>query len=454
MIRRGLDRGMFLRYAGTMQTSALEPGSERNRIYWQTQARRLRRRLNLGWVLERARVPLMVVSVVGSLVIVAMRRSGVGWGPCASVMAIAFLAVLGVSVWMARASWVGLETAFARLDALMEGNSRLSAARQGVGEWPSPPPDSQRFIARWQIGRVISPWLLMGFLVAVAFQVPVRSVYARRAPLERPPNVQQVDELLAEIERNAVLAPENLEVFKAQLEQLKNKAPGEWYSHGSLEAAAQLKAGVESDMRSAEAQFTKLQEALDAVAGAQSAEQASSQDPAKLATAQEQLQAALNASASSPVALDPQLVRKLSECAKGQKGGDPKDLKELQERLQRARECANCKKSGFKGQGESSGKKPVPGGEGGGKDSADLEFSSRPTDLGTATEETLPQGDLSRALPGDTVAEKRLAPRAESSSGLNAPGAVEGHQSGAQAVWTQRPVSPAEQRRLRTFFEK
>jgi hypothetical protein len=398
-------------------------------------------RWNLGWALERVRVPLMVFAGVGGLVLVAMRRSGVGTVPCAVVLGVGGGTALALGVWQARKSWMGVGGAFARLDAMLGWNSPVkSGARH----------------ARWHWGRVVSPWLLTVALVTGAFWVPARAVQARREPLQRPPNVQQVDEWLADLERNAVLAPENLEVFKEQLEQLKNKAPGEWYSHGTLEAAAQLKAGVESEMRSAGEQLSKLEDALDVVAEAKAAEQQSSLDLQNFASAQEQLQSALSAVASSAVPLDPQLAKKLSECAKGKTAFSSQEIKDLQERLQRARECAGCKKSGLikggKGEGDQSG--GAPGGEGGGRSSANLRFSDGLTDLGTASEETLPQADLTKALPGDTIDEKRLAPRAESSPEGATAGSVEGRQAGSQGVWIQRPVSPPEQRRLRVFFEK
>lgn len=430
-----------------MENLAADGSFEKNRRFWEKQAARLRRRVNLGWVLEQMRLPLIALGGAAALVLVALRRGGMETVWCAGILVAGLLGVVAFSVWRARCKWVRTDAAFARLDVLLGWNSRLSAARQGVGSWPAPVAGVERWVAGWNIGRVFGPWAGVLALGCAALWIPARAVHARRDPLERPPSVQQVEALIAELEQNAVLAPENLEALKEQLEQLKNKAPGEWYSHNALEAASQLKAEIESGTRTLGDYLAKLEEAFDPVAGPDpSAEQ--------FAQMQQQLRDALQAASSSPLAIDPELAKRLREQAE-KSGMDPQDLRDLKERLQKARECAQCKNPQFKGPGEGddgqTAKKGKNTGTGGGE-SEELTFNQTPTELGTSTEESLPQGDLSRAIPGETVLETRLAPRAEGSSAISAPGVTAAEQAGGQAVWKQRPVSPAEQRRLRTFF--
>lgn len=431
-----------------MQNAAMEnePApwvSDCKQRYWDRRARQLKRRLNLGWVLELVRIPLMVFGFCAALILAAMRRGGVGeWG-CAVLFLAALIGVLGFGVWSARPFWVSLDKAFARLDVAMGWNSRLSAARQGVGTWPEPPQSTVGSGAEWRWGRVMSPWILLAVLSSTAFWVPRRAAHAGRESVERPPSLQEAEELLAELEQNAVLAPENFEVFKDQLEQLKSKPQSEWYSHHALEAASQLKAEVESGARMAVEQLTRLEEALEAPGGADSGSQ-------QFSEMQDRLRDALEGIASSPVGLDPQLASRLKELA-SRNGTDPLDWRDLQERLCKARECCGkCLKAGFKRVTEHPTGNPVVTEDGGSQ--VDLQFGATPTDLGTAVGESLPEADLSKALPGDAVQERRLAPKAEDSSRVVSPEAASVRQSSAHAVWTQRPLPPAEQRRLRTFY--
>jgi hypothetical protein len=427
-----------------MESSSRAKGCLQNRRFWEKQAGRLKTRLNIGWVLERVRVPILVFGIVAGLALVGMRRGGLGGKTCAIVLGLGGSAAVVWSVWHARRSWVNLDVAFARLDAWMGWNCRLSAARQGVGPWPDPPSRIEpALVVGWEWKRVLVPWGVACLFGLATFWVPPVVVNVRRDPLQRPPAVLQVENLLAELEQNAVLAPENLETFKEQLEQIKNKAPGEWYSHTTLEAAAQLKAEVESGARSVGDQLAALEEALEAPRGAALTHQQMDQ-------LQRQLRDALQGVASAPVGMDRELAKRLSECAS--KGGvDPKEWADLKQRLQQARECAQCKDGKFKkeGQGESS-KTKMAGTEDDGT-SEDLSFT-RPTELGSAVGEALAQGDLSRALPGDSVNETRLSPKVEPSSSVSGPGESGAQRSGAAAVWAQRPLPPAEQRRLKTFF--
>jgi hypothetical protein len=405
----------------------------------------VRRRVNVAWVLEALRRPVFVWGGVSALVVVAMRRGGVGLAPCATVFGLGFLVALGVGIWRARSFWMRGDMAFARLDAVFGWNSRLSAARQGVGPWPERPEKSVGLGVRWCWKRVMAPWGLALGLGILAFQVPQTTAQIRHEPIERPPMIQQVESLLAELEQNAVVAPENLESFKDQLDQLKNKPSGEWYSHHALEAAAQLQAAVESGARSAGEQLARLEEALAAPGGGDPS-------PQQMEQIQQQLRAALEGPAAAPAGIDPQLAKKLRESA-SQSGLDPKEWKDLKDRLSKAREAAKCEGGAMKCDAQSRGKLAKGFGTDDDGASAALTYSAIPTDLGGALEEALPQGDLSRAVPGDAVNEKRLAPKAEEASSVGAPGASSVNQSGAPAVWMRRPLAPAEQRRLRVFFE-
>lgn len=442
-IEHGSTWHRFLGMLWRMKTLSASRNSAKNRRFWEKQAARLRWRLNVGWVLELVRIPLAVSGGGAALLLVAMRRGGLGTEECAAFWGVGLAVGVALGMWRARHRWVRADAAFARLDVQMGWNSRLSAARQGVGEWPEPVVEAGRGMVRWKVGRVFGPWAGVLVLGLAALWVPARVVQARRNPVERPPSVQQIEALLAELEQNTVLAPENLESFKEQLEQLKSKAPGEWYSHNALEAAAQLKAELESGTRLLGEYLSRLEEAFEPVAGPDPG-------PEQFVQMQQQLRDALQAASASPMAIDPELAKRLRESA-DKSGMDSKDLQDLKERLQKARECAQCKNPRFKGEGDAVRRKQRNSGTEGGE-SEELTFNAKPTELGTASEEALPQGDLAKALPGETVLETRLAPRAEGSSGIAAPGATSAEQAGAQAVWRQRPVSPAEQRRLRTYF--
>jgi hypothetical protein len=115
-------------------------GSE-DKKYWMQQAMRLSRRINLAWFLDGFAGPLLIAAVIGSVLVLGVRRelpelhSAILGGSLAAL----FL-IMGLIIFIrARKRFESPDQALVRIEASQKMNSALSAASAGILPWPERP---------------------------------------------------------------------------------------------------------------------------------------------------------------------------------------------------------------------------------------------------------------------------------------------------------------------------
>jgi hypothetical protein len=426
---------------------------------WSQLASTLRRRSNLAWILEASRLPLLAASLASAALTLLLRRAGVAPRPLAFLLGISLAAALALGVWRASRHWLSPSATLARLDALLQMHCRLSAAAEGAHPWPPFPASASRAILpRWNLPRALSAPLFALTLCTGSLLVtgdPVRPPIQRALPSQLPPSLTEAEALLALLAKNETLAPNALQPLRDQLEQLKQRPVSDWYSHGSLESAAQLRDSVENTGRQLGESLLKLEDALQTAP-----ELTQKNHPA--------LQSALEEMRGLQPGLNPELLNQFQQLAQNGRTALPspqlQDLqRQLREDLQRLRSSGMCNtplrstlgnSPGDCTSQESNGDASGGGGKGGGGGSSDLQFSKNRTDLQSAIPEALSSQDLTRALPGDTVRQHRAAPiPAADLSVPDAPQAPPPSNAGASPAWRTRPLPPQETQRLKQFFQ-
>ncbi len=430
--------------------------------FWRRRVFLLRVQVNVGWVLELSRGPLLVLMAVGALVVFVLRRVSLTFGAAMAVLGVMLGLGLVVGIWRARLHWIGNESALARLDWMLGQHSRLSAAAQGVGAWPLPmelPQKAEAF--SWKIVRAHSGWggaLLLG---AAGLLIPLEQVKVR--PTQLPPALVDAEALIKHLEQNVLLDAENIRLLKTQLEQLQKKDPAEWYSHTNLEAAAQLKSEVEAGARETAEQLAKAENAL--MNSGPGGEQGNA----------EQLNETLAALQNSKVGMNPAASESLRKLA--QKNGGRMSEAEAAAaaaELRRARDAMQNGESKSQlangsntfgeaeseaGRGKEQGSSRAEGEPGTGQGDrreeqgkSRLTYSTKETRLQSLDFYELPEQDNRTPAPGEWLQDVRAVPTPAPVNQAGAGGAAAAQARVSGVVSTQRPLPPQDQQRLRRYF--
>lgn len=420
--------------------------------FWKRRARWLAAKRNVAAWLQAFLPGLLAASGVMACVILVLRRMGIPVGT--AWMVFGGLAALGACLcagWVIRRRFSARD-ALVRLDVVLRLHNQLTAAAAGVGRWPEPRAAVDDGL-RWRWSRVLLPWGLSGALLAAAMWIPIRRGPASvAAPQEPPVAVSQVAEWLEELEREDLVENAAIEHLREQVESLRDRPPEEWYEHANLEAADSLRQETEESLR---ALARNLQQAADALAIAQQKqEQWASIDRDTLSAA---LQQAMQGLAQGKLPLEKALLARLRslDLSKAREISAA-EWKEIEKRLREGSEtCASCLgERGILALGDRLKTGRPGGGPGGGGGPAELTRKEHPTRLGSKTQESVANDDLSRALPGDVLATAKGEHEIDESAygGAVAGGAVSAAGTGGEAVWTQS-LDPDEQAVLQRYFK-
>jgi len=429
--------------------------------FWRKEAGAVARRVNAGWWVERLN-PLVVGGFL-ALATVALAARTAGADLRLAWLVAACGAVIGVGAafawWLGRARFIGPDEGLARLDDRLTLRNRLVSAAVGVGAWPPSAKGAARAASpSWRWWRALLPSSAAALVLAAAWLVPFPQ---GAAPPELAPAApaawQQMEEWLAALSEEDLIAEESLESLADRIEELRSQPEEEWFSHGSLEATDHLRESLGRDLSELARDLAAAERDIEALRrfGNEMSEDAK----AALLTECEE---ALKGIEANAMALDETLSSELSRLDPSQlseQGGasglSQEALDALQERLrQGAASLGSIEGLPELAKVEDGADQLRPLGSGDiGKDgeSAPLTFG-REQDLGTNQTEGVENTDFSRAALGDFVGlgetehdDERLE------AALRPGGAPASTGSGGEAVWRDA-LLPEEQALLRRYF--
>lgn len=437
--------------------------------FWLKAARRHARRLNFAWVLDVLAPALIITALVAGSGLLLYRKSGseLSTLPLLGLTFAAAILPAALTAWlMARKKFVDPERALTRLDARLSLDTRLTAARQGVGAWPEPRDISTGESWNWKrLG--VAPALLVLFLAAALF-IPFRETSAAPDPAAEPGALREIETSLEKLAQEELVQKDYLEEMEKRLEELREKNSEDWFSHSSLEATDTLREahrGGLNDLKRNLEQGEKSLQSLQKHAGEMNREQ------------REQLAAefneALRQMQDGAMKPNKELLEKLGGInPEALNRLNPEQLNQLREKMrQMAQGLEEAGGQGEPGEGEGEGDQPGEGegqgegeGEGEGEEGPGKGGINRgpghaPGVLGEEGDQT-PLGklekvesqDLSDILPGDLLqTEDSLHEVDESKVGPSQGGALQGESEGGDRVWRES-LLPEEQRAVKGFF--
>lgn len=424
-----------------------------NQDFWLGRARREARRFNFGWWLQMFLPWVMGLGLLGAVGVLLLRslRLEVGWAGV-SVLAVALVG-LGVSFWRARQRFLTTQEALVRLDADLNLRNRLTAAEQGVGEWPKPKDDAALAL-KWNWKSLWWPPVTAVVLALAALLIPLPESQAKATGAKAgPPVWTATQEKLDELRKDELVQEESVEEFQKALDALKKQPSNEWFRHESLEAGDNLQTQLDQSLG-------ELQQNLEQALGAMEASLAleGSQLQAMGLPLNEAMQKALQGMEMGKLPLDEKMMAQLKNLDVSKiRQLSAEEFKRLSEKLKQG--IGTC--SGGFCKGDKAGEAllallavPGNGGVDRGPGAAPLTMSEYETQLGTKTTEAVSNDDLSNAAMGDLMGlgsgkheVDKNAPSAPQSGGsLSSTG------SGGEAVWEQS-ATPSEQEALRRFFQ-
>lgn len=439
---------------------------------WSREAGKIARRINLGWWLQSVTTPLVVIGLIGTFVLLLVRREAPetpAWQLAAGIAGV--IAVIGAAALLiARRRFETPANSMVRIEDSMRMRNALSAAQAGVAPWPEIPERIDAGVSwNWQ-RLVVPPLAAVSFLLAgLLIPVPALSDEEEEAP-EAPLAWEQIEADLERLGQDDAVDETYLEEMRKKLEELRSKDEEEWFSHSSLEATDSLKQQHKSELERLERDLERAERALGNL----------KQNAGNLPQAQKdqllnQFDQALQGLQNGALKPNPELLDQLQQLDPNQLGQLNEDqLQQLRENMQKAGQaCKDCQGGGGgegdewmdelmdgqgNGQGEGQGNQPGegPGGKGGinrGPGHAPGVLGAEGDALKTGDLESLEAKDLSRSLPGDLLQlQDGEHDVDESATRTQAGGGVETTGSGGDRVWRES-LDPEEQRALKRFFE-
>ena len=454
-----------------------------NRKYWQDQSSSLSRRINLGWFLQKLSAPLLVVSALGAVATLILRRefSEIPLWLIGVSLAACLVGTFVIALVLAARRFEKPEQALVRIEAGAGLHSALSAANAGVSPWPEPPQRLTNSL-KWHLPKTLAPPLAAVALLAVGLLVPISARQpAPPAPSSQPQAWSQIDSQLEQLAEDAMVDEEYIDEVEKRLEELRAQEEEEWFSHASLEATDSLEESHNANTEKLDRELSEAGSALEALA--ENADKLNAQQKQKLA---EQFEQALEGLQNGAMKPNPELLGQLSKLDPNDLGKlNPDQMKQLKEGMQKLKDSLEKNKDRQGGQGEGDWEDQLLGdgegeGEGEGKGEGEGEGEGQgngeegkgsgsggvnrgpghdpnvlrggkdPLDVGELT--GLNAEDLSRAIPGDLLQLQDGKHRVDESASKAAAGGAAAQGKGGDRVWRDS-LAPEEQRALKKYFE-
>jgi hypothetical protein len=422
--------------------------------FWRRRAAREALRFNLGWVVQMALPWVIALGLAASVAVLALRSTGSDPGPVWGALLPAAALGLAAAIFRARPRFLSRAEALTRLDADLRLQTRLTAAADGVGDWPAPRPDAALALA-WRWPRLVWPPVAAAALVLAAAVIPLPEPAAARAAAQsEPPAWTATQEKLDALRQEDILPREAVDGWQSALDALRAQPREDWFRHESLEAGETL----QSQLTQAGADLQKnLETALGALEAARGLENSQLQVLAQ--PLDRALADALKGMELGQLPLSEEMLTQLRQLDTGKvRQLSAAEWEKLAARLEQG--IGTCSNGTCSGEGAASAllalilEQNGRGGVGRGPGSAPLTLSDTETQLGSNQTETVENADLSRATVGDLTglgtATHTVDPNAW--TGPQSGGTVSHAGTGSEAVY-QQSTTPEEQAVLKAFFQ-
>ena len=445
---------------------------------WEAHARRVARKVNVAWWLQRLSAPLLLCSLIGTGVLLWMRRQY----PDLSTQE-CLLAVAGVVLMIVLLTWAWAQRSFekpsqslVRMEAAMRLRSGLSAALAGVAPWPTPP-DKIDAGLRWHWQRVLLPPVAALLLLAAGLLIPLHRILPPVTPPDQPQAWERTESELAKLEEEKIVDEEYIEEVRKKIEDLRAQDPEEWFSHASMEATDNMRKEHKAESKQLEREMNQAAKALEQL---QQNPNLGEKEKARLAN---EFQQAIEGMKNGAMKPNPGLLEQLKQMDPNKLGQlTPEQMEQMKQNLQKGAEqlkgqgqngeggqgeewldelMADGSHPGDKGNGQGEGEGEGDGeGEGPGKGGVSRGPGHDPNLLGKASKELetgamegLKATDLSKALPGDLLELQDGEHDVDkSASQTKSGGDVTDTGKGGDRVWKES-LDPQEQKALKKFFE-
>lgn len=426
--------------------------------------------MNTAWWIEMLSAPLLVASMIASVVILFIRREWElsAWVlPCSII--VLFGVISGIAWFRARRRFETSDQALVRIEAAMGLHNRLSSAKAGVSSWPGAVSPIHSGVS-WHWPRLVVPPLGAIALVAAGLLIPIsQGSTSDRTASEKPQSWNLLESELEHLTQEELVDETYLEETRERLSELEAQEEDQWFSHASLEASDNL-------MQSHRAESNRMQEELQRGRNAlenlmnQSGGTNEAEKNKQLQEYEQALQGLQNGQMKpnkelleQMKSLNPESLGKLS----------PEQLEQLRENMKKNAEALR-KAGGQGGEGENGedwsdelldgqgdgengdeeGRgKPGSGGitRGPGHSPGVLGKGNDRLDIGDLT--GLESKDLSKASIGDLLElEDGQHDPTTAPSIMGQGGTTEATGKGGERVWRES-LDPDEQRALKRFFE-
>ncbi len=450
---------------------------------WHLLARRVVWKVNLGWWMDRLTPLLVGVGVLGFATIFWLRSRGVvlGLSQAWPWLLGALVATLATAYLLARGKFITKAEALIRLESQLHLHNALTVATLGRGAWPALPAQQVADDGwRWRWSHVGGPFAACLACLAAALYLPLMAEIVTAPPVEEPQALKQAEEWLKKLVEEKIIPPEAAEDEAAKIAALRDQPKEKWFSHESLNASDTLKEQLQRDIGNLGKNLETAERSLNALQNyADKLSQAAKDQLLK------EFAEALSGLKNSPLEIDPNLLKELSQI-------DPNNLKGMsKEQLDQLRESLKNKAGTAGGMGEGSGKGKGPGflgdgegeddalsdllgkmgqgegGEGEGQDgdgpgkggisrgpgTAPLTLSDEKNDLGTDKKEGVSSDDYSRAQLGTVLGIKDGKHEVDKTyKGPVAAGDVKNAGQGGEQVWRES-LTPEEKAVLKRVFQ-
>lgn len=441
-------------------------------LEWRRRAAALAAKLNFHHWLSRLVPKFFVVMIVAAFGELLRREMN---GQPLYVVALILLGTTLVVAWAwmeARRHFCSRTQALVRLETILRLHNRLSCAESGIVPWPRAINDDHTpdgYELNWK--QIVVPLFAGILFLYAAHLVPVHQLKAGSVSgtISEPPDFAQIQNWINQLKAADVIEPEKLAETQASLDKLRQRAPQDWYTQNSLEAADSLKQVMEQSMNTMESNLDQADEALDAMQ--EQEKQGTAANSASLRPIQDKLSQAGDGLASGNFPMKKELTDALKGAASSDKQLSASQMAQLQKQLQQGKGACQGAGNGNKGGGFSdemqqamagadahglAKRRMVPGsgGPGGGGPPAPLVLQERDKFTPEGAKQPVKNDDMSHVALGDTIKITAGTPNVDPNAyqGNTSAGGAHVTGNGGEAVW-RSTYDPQEADILSRFFQ-
>lgn len=433
-----------------------------NEDRWRQFAKQTSRKINCGWWLQTLATPLLIISLLIACTILIMRRELDSLPVMQLTLgSIITLAITGIACWLvARRLFESNQQSLVRIESAMRLRNALTAADQGVTQWPQVPTIVSDGV-QWHWNRLLFPVIISALIISCGLMIPIQAK-SQITPPQQPIAWNELDTSLDQLDQQKIVQEEYLDAMRKKLEKLREQSPDDWFSHSSLEATDHLQQNHQTEQENLKNNLQRAERALNTLQNKQG-----NMTPGQKQRLLNEYDQALRKMQQGGMQPNQKLLQQLQNLNPQQLNNlTPEQIDQIRENMRRHAQGLDpngqSKQPGENnddwmndGEGEDGedGEGPGRGGINRGPGTAPRVLGKSHEDTGTGKHQGLQSDDIRNALPGDLLQTSDVqhnldqTPRAPSAGGTSS-----GKGQGGDRVW-KNSLMPNEKKALKRFFE-